>query len=37
VVLIFELWHPGLGRLEIEAVSASFRAREQWLRQRRVD
>jgi tetratricopeptide (TPR) repeat protein len=37
VVLIFEVWHPDLTEPEQEAVLRSFQAREQWLRQRRVD
>lgn len=37
VVLIFELWHPDLSEREQQAISRSFEAREQWLRQRRVD
>ena len=37
VVLIFELWHPALTRLEREAIQATFSAREEWLKQRRVD
>lgn len=37
VVLIFELWHPGLTELEQEAISRSFQAREHWLQQRSVD
>jgi len=37
VVLIFELWHPDLSEGEKLAVSRSFEAREQWLRQRKVD
>ena len=37
VVLIFELWHPALTEQEKEAIAGSFRARENWLRQRSVE
>lgn len=37
VVLIFELWHPALTALEREAIEATFNARAQWLKQRRVE
>jgi aspartyl/asparaginyl beta-hydroxylase (cupin superfamily) len=37
VVLIFELWHPALTALEREAILATFNARAEWLKQRRVD
>ena len=37
VVLIFELWHPGLTGLEREAISRSIQAREDWVSQRSVD
>ena len=36
VVLIFEVWHPDLTNDEIEAIRASFRARDKWLKARRV-
>ena len=36
VVLIFELWHPGLTAAERESVTHSFQAREHWLQRRRV-
>jgi tetratricopeptide (TPR) repeat protein len=37
VVLIFELWHPELTGPEREAIARSLVAREQWLRQRKVE
>lgn len=37
VVLIFELWHPGLSELEQRAIDRSFEAREHWLRRRSVE
>ena len=37
VVLIFELWHPALTALEREAIEATFDARAEWLKQRRVE
>lgn len=36
IVLIFEVWHPGLTEREQKAVSATFEARTEWLANRSV-